>query len=157
MRHFVSAVSINRVAVCLAVLAMALPTVAAADGDSEAATETVEAIATDAATEADAITDSETPDAYEAEAEAQLTASATGQLSSIAVAGEFSEPPEQNAIELWDEQNQWSYGTDYLFPLTRELDDSGLPGSLQPVAMILTVPLDVVGLPLGAVAGLFGS
>ena len=81
----------------------------------------------------------------------------TTPFSTIAVPGDFSSPPTQSGMDHWNEQNPWRYGTDYLFPLTRGLDDSGLSGFLQPVAMVFTVPFDLVNLPLGAVAGLFGS
>jgi hypothetical protein len=78
-------------------------------------------------------------------------------ISEIAVPGDFSSKPTQSGMDHWNEQNPWRYGTEYLFPLTRGLERSGLPSFLQPAAMVFTVPFDLGNLPLGAVAGLFGS
>ena len=53
--------------------------------------------------------------------------------------------------------SHWSYGTYYLYPLTRHMEESKIPMAcryaLYPVAAIL----DTVQLPLGAIAGLFGD
>lgn len=51
----------------------------------------------------------------------------------------------------------WSYDTVYFFALTRGLDDEPLSTWGRRASMIGTVPLDVMGLPGAALAGLFGS
>lgn len=152
MRHLVSAASTKSIAAGVAVLALTLATTATADGPEAEASG-----AADASAETDRVVDSEPPDPYVIEAETELDAKATGDLSNVAKAGEFSVAPEASANDLWNDQNPWRYGTDYIFPLTRGLDETGLPDTLQSAAMILTVPLDVANLPFGVVAGLFGS
>ncbi len=51
----------------------------------------------------------------------------------------------------------WSYDTVYFFGLTRGLDDEPLSTWGRRASMVGTVPLDVMGLPGAALAGLFGS
>jgi hypothetical protein len=60
-------------------------------------------------------------------------------------------------IEHWQDQRPWRYGTQYLFPLTRGMDDAGIHGWVRFPVGALTVVLDTAHLPFGAVAGLFGS
>lgn len=51
----------------------------------------------------------------------------------------------------------WAYDTIYFFALTRGLDEERLSTWGRRASMVGTVPLDVVGLPTAALAGLFGS
>jgi len=50
----------------------------------------------------------------------------------------------------------WHYETGYLFGVTRGLPEAGIRGGWRYAAMVLTVPFDVVTLPIAALAGLFG-
>ena len=59
--------------------------------------------------------------------------------------------------EAWNDQREWRYGTDYLFPLTRGGDEAGLPQWGRIVLSPITVALDLGMLPFGALAGLFGD
>ena len=61
-------------------------------------------------------------------------------------------------MKAWGEQNPWRYNTDYLFQLTRGLEEAGVRRRwgrilLQP----LTAPIDLVALPFTALGGLFGD
>ena len=51
--------------------------------------------------------------------------------SGAAAAGPADDPEivqaETSAIEQWQDQNPWGYGTDYLYPLTRDLTGSDMP------------------------------
>jgi hypothetical protein len=60
-------------------------------------------------------------------------------------------------VEHWQDQRPWRYGTQYLFPLTRGMDDAGIHGWVRFPVGALTVLFDAAHLPIGAVAGLFGS
>lgn len=51
----------------------------------------------------------------------------------------------------------WAYDTAYFFGVTRGLQDEDLPKWGEWASMAGTIPLDVVGLPTAALAGLFGS
>jgi hypothetical protein len=51
----------------------------------------------------------------------------------------------------------WAYDTGYFFALTRGLEDERLSTWERRASMAGTVPLDVMGLPTAAIAGLFGS
>lgn len=51
----------------------------------------------------------------------------------------------------------WRYGTDYLFPLTRHIDETGLPLAGKIPLYPFTAALDLGQLAFGAVAGLFGD
>jgi len=66
-------------------------------------------------------------------------------------------PPGQTAIETWRDENPWHYSTDWIFPLTRGLDEVGAQGWVEWLAYVVTVPIDLAQLPLGAIAGLFGD
>jgi hypothetical protein len=65
--------------------------------------------------------------------------------------------PSEEAIADWNGRRGWSYGTDYLFPLSRGMREAGIPRGARIPLYLFTVPLDVVQLPLGAIAGLYGS
>jgi hypothetical protein len=61
------------------------------------------------------------------------------------------------AINAWDDAHSFRYGTDMIFALTRGMEDLGIRGwGRWPMAM-LTAPLDLVLLPTGLIAGLFGD
>ena len=61
------------------------------------------------------------------------------------------------AIDAWDDARSWRYGTDMIFPFTRGLEELGITGwTVLPVAL-MTVPLDLICLPTGLIAGLYGS
>jgi hypothetical protein len=51
----------------------------------------------------------------------------------------------------------WRYSTYYLYPLTRHIEESGAGRGWRFALYPLTVVLDTVQLPLGAIAGLFGD
>ena len=61
------------------------------------------------------------------------------------------------AREDWCERRPWAYGTQHLFPLTRGMDDAGVPPWGRWPLYLFTVPFDVAHAPLGAVAGLYGD
>jgi hypothetical protein len=91
--------------------------------------------------------------------EASAAADATARALELPQASDpvdFSVAPAESAMDHWWTQNPWHYDMESLFPLTRGLEESGLPGGAQPVAMVLTIPLDIAQAPLGLIAGLFG-
>ncbi len=55
------------------------------------------------------------------------------------------------------DSDKWSYSTYYLYPLTRHMDESEITGGWRYALYPLTVVLDTVQLPWGALAGLFGD
>ena len=52
------------------------------------------------------------------------------------------------------EDNQ-GYSSEYIFGMTKGVMNSTLEPALKPVALVFTVPLDIVFLPFAAVGGLF--
>ena len=50
----------------------------------------------------------------------------------------------------------WHYETGYLFGVTRGLPEAGVRDGWCYPAMVLSVPFDLVTLPIAALAGLFG-
>ena len=64
---------------------------------------------------------------------------------------------DRTAIEDWNDRRGWSYGTDQLMPLTRGMDDAGIPPAARWPLYLFTVPFDLMQLPLAAIAGLYGS
>ncbi len=65
---------------------------------------------------------------------------------------------EKTAMEAWGDQNPWRYNTDYLFLLTRGLEDAGVERPWARFGLyVLTVPLDIADLPFSALGGLFGD
>ena len=63
----------------------------------------------------------------------------------------------EGAIQAWNEERPWSYGTQYLFQLTRGMWKADVLGNWRMAVATLTVPADVGLLPIAALAGLFGS
>ncbi|MBW2267355.1 MAG: hypothetical protein JRH16_02170 [Deltaproteobacteria bacterium] len=63
----------------------------------------------------------------------------------------------RSAIDAWDEMRDYRYGTDMIFPLTRGMEEAGISGWARWPMTALTVPLDLVMLPTGLIAGLYGS
>ena len=61
------------------------------------------------------------------------------------------------AIDAWDDTRGIRYGTDMIFGFTRGVEDVGITGWGRWPMALLTVPLDLVFLPTGLIAGLFGS
>jgi hypothetical protein len=61
------------------------------------------------------------------------------------------------ARQDWRERRPWRYGTQNLFPLTRGMEDAGVPPWGRWPLYVVSVPLDVAHLPLGALAGLYGD
>lgn len=61
------------------------------------------------------------------------------------------------AIDHWNDQRPWRYGTQYLYGLTRGMDDAGVPRPAQYVLGVFTAIADTANLPIAAIAGLFGS
>lgn len=63
----------------------------------------------------------------------------------------------RSAIDAWDDTRGIRYGTHRLFPFTRGMKDAGITGWARWPMGILTLPLDLVFLPAGIVAGLWGG
>ena len=61
------------------------------------------------------------------------------------------------AIDAWDDTRGIRYGTDMIFPLTRGMQDVGITGWARWPMTAVSVPLDLVFLPTGLIAGLFGG
>ena len=61
------------------------------------------------------------------------------------------------ARQDWHERRPWRYGTQNLFQLTRGMEDAGVPPWGRWPLYVISVPLDVAHLPLGALAGLYGD
>ncbi len=53
--------------------------------------------------------------------------------------------------------DEWSYGTYYIYPLTRHMDESDIPQTCRYALYPIAAVLDTVQLPFGALAGLFGE
>ena len=70
---------------------------------------------------------------------------------------DFSQPRENPALDEWRDQRDWRYSTDYLFGVTRGLEQQNIPLLCRRAAWIVTLPLDVANLPFAAAAGLFGD
>lgn len=51
----------------------------------------------------------------------------------------------------------WHYDTEYFFGLSRGVFRESIPGAIKGLSLIGTVPLDLAGLPVASLAGLFGS
>lgn len=80
----------------------------------------------------------------------------TAQALSSATGG--PEPfDDRAAIEGWNDQRGWSYGTDQFMPLTRGMEDAGIPPAARWPLYLFTVPFDLLQLPFAAIAGLYGS
>lgn len=73
------------------------------------------------------------------------------------VYGEGEEAGLEGDVENWQDRRRWHYGTQYLFPLTRGMEDAGITGWVRYPVGVCTVVFDTLYLPFGAVAGLFGS
>ena len=54
-------------------------------------------------------------------------------------------------------KSPWKYDGQYFFGLSRGVFHEDVPGAVKGVSLLGTVPLDLVGVPFAAVAGLFGS
>jgi hypothetical protein len=61
------------------------------------------------------------------------------------------------AREDWRDRRPWRYGTQHLFPLTRGMEDAGIPPWGRWPLYLFSVPLDAAHAPLGALAGLYGD
>lgn len=91
-------------------------------------------------------------------------------------AEQFVDEDAPSAAEVWESQQEWSYSTYYLIPLLRHRDEAGKGGAwpwlmLDPVYDLIRVPervrpyplypvaavFDLLHLPIGAIAGLFGD
>jgi hypothetical protein len=66
-------------------------------------------------------------------------------------AAEYAEPPTAS------EDDGWRYCTYYILPLTRHMQDSGLPLVGQIFLYPLAAAFDIAQLPVGALAGLAGE
>lgn len=65
--------------------------------------------------------------------------------------------PGEEAIEDWSDRTPWGYGTDYLLPLTRGMEDAGVPLWGRVPLYLVTVPYDLAQLVPGAIGGLWGD
>jgi len=63
------------------------------------------------------------------------------------------------AVETADRglDRPWRYDTYYLFPLTRHMDEAEIPRPCRIPLYPFAVAIDIVQLPFGAIAGLFGD
>jgi hypothetical protein len=105
--------------------------------------------------EAEAVVDSmKTSD--DVAAEGLSHGSSTSVATSLGVA---PEPTDEGPTpqEAWSDSRHWRYGTDYLFPLTRGGDETGMPTWGRILASPVTVAIDAALLPFGLIAGLFGD
>jgi len=79
------------------------------------------------------------------------------QESDAALRKDFPKPDDNPAVERWRAGRTWHYSTDYLFGVTRGLEDEVMPIWCERAAWIVTVPFDIANLPFAALAGLFGD
>jgi hypothetical protein len=87
-----------------------------------------------------------------------LGAGATPAAASLGSEGDHATAADFRAAQNdWAARNPWRYGTWCLFPLTRGMHDAGVPVWARPPLWVVTVPLDLVMLPFGAIGGLFGD
>lgn len=63
----------------------------------------------------------------------------------------------QTAEADWQGRRHWRYGTQHFFGLSRGMEDAGVPRPARPFLYVLTVPFDIVHLPVAAISGLFGD
>ncbi len=70
---------------------------------------------------------------------------------------DFPAPGDNRALAQWRESRGWQYSTDYLFGVTRGLEDQNMPRWCERAAWLVTVPFDIANLPFTALAGLFGD
>jgi hypothetical protein len=80
-----------------------------------------------------------------------------GGVSPDANAADWAAPNPTRYPQMDVPTKPWAYDTSYFFGLTRGLDDEPLSTWCRRASMVGTVPVDVVGLPTAALAGLFGS
>jgi len=83
--------------------------------------------------------------------------SARAETSDNALRKDFPKPSDNPALERWRAARHWRYSTDYLFGVTRGLEDEAIPIWCERAAWIVTVPFDIANLPFAALAGLFGD
>jgi hypothetical protein len=99
---------------------------------------------------------------------ATLTAAAISLLASTASADDMGDesislpPPVESTTSYADapsssEDDGWHYCSYYILPLTRHMQDSGLPLAGQIVLYPLAAAFDLAQLPFGALAGLAGE
>jgi hypothetical protein len=82
---------------------------------------------------------------------------ARAEASDTPLRKDFPRPSDNPALEQWREGRSWRYGTEYLFGVTRGLEDENIPLWCGRAAWIVTVPFDIANLPFTALAGLFGD
>jgi len=70
---------------------------------------------------------------------------------------DFPRARDNKALQQWHDQHGWRYDTGYLFGITRGLEIGMRTQKWRPALWIVTVPFDVVSLPVAAAAGLFGD
>jgi hypothetical protein len=80
---------------------------------------------------------------------------AGAELGRYAVPSE--DTPGLTPVEDWYERRPWRYGAQNLFPLTRGMDDAGIPKALRWPLYVFTVPFDTGHLFFGALGGLYGD
>jgi hypothetical protein len=99
---------------------------------------------------------------------ATLTATTIFLLASAASADDMGgeaisvPPPAQPSADYADapttsEEDGWHYCTYYILPLTRHMQDSGLPLAGRIFLYPLAAAFDIAQLPIGALAGLAGE
>lgn len=60
---------------------------------------------------------------------------------------------EARAVNVEDRSG---YNSEYIFALTKGVVDSTMATPLKPILFLLTVPMDLVLLPIAAIGGFFG-
>ncbi len=83
--------------------------------------------------------------------------SARAEAIGDALRKDFPAPRDNPALAQWREGRDWQYSTDYLFGVTRGLENQNIPLWCERAAWLVTVPLDIANLPFTALAGLFGD
>ncbi len=79
------------------------------------------------------------------------------EASDASLRKDFPRPSDNPALEQWREGREWRYSTEYLFGVTRGLEDQNIPPFCEYAAWVVTIPFDIANLPFSALAGLFGD
>jgi hypothetical protein len=84
---------------------------------------------------------------------------ATQLLPAPPVPGESSEAAYTGraAVRDWQQRRRWRYGTQNLFPLTRGMEEAGIPKGVRWALHPFTVAFDAGNAVFGAIGGLYGD
>lgn len=81
-----------------------------------------------------------------------------GSSSALAIGAENSAqelPHHVLAADKLNLEDNQGYSSEYIFGMTKGVMNSTLEPALKPVALVFTVPLDIVFLPFAAIGGFF--